>query len=159
MTGWRRDVSRAAVILATSTVLGLASNALSARPLQILSSEGPGVGADRAPRITPLQLKTAWAQGRALLLLDVRSDSSYAEGHSPRALHAPAPDFVLHYERLGLATVLKAADGVVVACEGGDCAAGDRVAAQLRGLGHKDVRVLQGGWEAAAHAGLESTRK
>lgn len=155
MTGWRRDLCRAAAIVTASTVLGLATNSLSARPLRVLGAERSIGDAVREPRIGVEELKAEWARGRALLLLDVRSDSSYAAGHSPKALHAPASGFLGHYDRLGLATVLKATEGVVVVCDNDDCAAADRVALQLRTLGHRGVRVLDGGWEAARKAGLE----
>jgi len=152
MSGWMRDLGRIGVILFGASVLGLLANALSAHPVSLRPS---GI-AFRAPRISAAELKEAWAGGKALLLLDVRSDASFREGHASQAIHAPAPTFLDHYRRLGLANVLRAAQGVVVACEGGDCSAGDDVAKLLKELGHPEVRVLDGGWPAGRRVGLES---
>jgi rhodanese-related sulfurtransferase len=158
MSGWARELGRAAAILVASSAMGLAFNAVSARPVPLLARDGPGAWPERAPRIAAKDLRSAWEANRAVLLLDVRSEDSFRSGHSPRALHAPAPEFLRHYNRLGLATVLRAAEEIVVVCDGEDCSAGDRVAKVLRDLGHGPVRVVEGGWSAARSAGLEEVR-
>jgi rhodanese-related sulfurtransferase len=158
MSGWARELGRAAAILVASSAMGLAFNALSARPVPLLARDGPGAWPDRAPRISAKDLRAAWETNRGVLLLDVRSEEAFRSGHSPRALHAPGPQFIRHYNRLGLATVLRAAEEIVVVCEGDDCSAGDRTAKVLKELGHGPVRVLEGGWSAARGAGLEEVR-
>jgi rhodanese-related sulfurtransferase len=104
-------------------------------------------------------LERAWREGRALLLLDVRPEEDHGHGHPHQALHAPAKDFARHYQRLGLATVLKAAEGVVVMCASETCPQADRVAKELRELGHSSLWVLQGGWEAYRASGLEDVER
>jgi 3-mercaptopyruvate sulfurtransferase SseA len=42
-----------------------------------------------------------------------------------------------------------------VVCDSELCPAGDRVAKILESMNHKNVRVLQGGWDAYEKAGLE----
>lgn len=152
MNGWLGDLGRVVVILAGSSACALLANAFSPHPLTLREPESRV----RAPRITADELRASWSRRQALLLLDVRSEESFREGHSPRAIHAPASAFLDHYRNLGLANVLRAADGIVVACEGEDCSAGDYVAKLLRDLGHPDVRVLVGGWPEGRRAGLES---
>jgi len=152
MSGWRRELGRVAVILIGSSSLGFLANVLAAHPVSLQPSES----ADRAPRISAEELKEAWVRRKAVLLLDVRSEASYREGHASQAIHAPASEFLDRYRALGLANVLRAADGVVVACEGEDCSAGDHVAMLLKNLGHPEVRVLEGGWPAGRRVGLES---
>ena len=157
--GLRADLLRLACILAVTSVLGIGANALSRRPVPLLAADGPGALPDRASRISVNRLRRELGSGRALFLLDVRSSEGFKADHAPQALNAPAPEFLDRYRELGLSSVLKAADGVVVICEGGDCSAGDRVAKLLQGLGHPEVRVLEGGWEAYLRGGLERTGK
>jgi rhodanese-related sulfurtransferase len=158
MTVWKRDLGRSVAILAMSSGLGLAANGLSARPVPLLKADGPGAWRDRAPRMTGHELRTAWEGNRAILLLDVRSREAFDRGHASRALHAPAQDFLAHYERLGLAYALKAAEGIVVVCDSEDCHAADRVAMLLMDLGHRPTWVLQGGWDAGRREGLGDAR-
>jgi 3-mercaptopyruvate sulfurtransferase SseA len=156
MDSGRRDVFRLMCMLIGFSILGLATNALSQKPVPVFSSTGPGAWPDRSPRITAEELRSEWARGKAILLLDVRSTPAYLAGHSGRALHAPAPEFLDSYRRLGLQTILKAADEVAILCEGEDCSSGDRIHHVLRALGHsQEIRVLDGGWPAYRRAGLE----
>jgi rhodanese-related sulfurtransferase len=159
MICWKRDLGRVMVILAAASAIGLATNALALRPVPILDGKGPGAWPERERRMTVQELERGWRRGRALLLLDVRAEDAFEHGHPRHALHAPATDFARHYSRLGLSSVLKAAEGVVVMCGSDACPQADRVAKELRELGHPALWVLQGGWEAYQLSGLEDVER
>lgn len=142
-----RDVRRLAILIAGSTAFALLTNALGAHPVPLLG-EGPGHAPRLATRMTVSDFRRETAAGKVWLLLDVRAEESFRQAHPEGALNAPAAKFLAHYRRLGLASILKAADGTVVLCESAECFSGDRVAAQLEGMGHRPVRVLHGGWKA-----------
>jgi len=159
MNSWKRELGRAGAILLASSVIGLATNALAVRPVPLLDRDGPGAWPERERRMNVQELEREWRRGRALLLLDVRADDAYEHGHPRQALHAPATDFARHYSRLGLASVLKAAEGVVVMCGSDACPQADRVAKELRELVHSSLWVLEGGWEAYQASGLEDVER
>ncbi len=148
--GWA-DVLCAALIGVGASGVGLAVNALSPRPVPLLSA-GPGALPERQPRISAAELKSVWAEGRAVVLLDVRRGR--ADGSAARAVHVPADRFHEIWAQGALAGSLRAAKEVVVMCEGGACSTGDRVARLLRDLGFGEVRVLEGGWPSYREAGL-----
>jgi rhodanese-related sulfurtransferase len=152
---WKKDFGRLAILLSASSVLGLAANAISPHPVPLLSSDGPGAWPDLAPRMTLSRLGSEIRSGRLFLLLDVRSEEAFRQGHAAGALHAPATAFLDAYRHLSLGTLLQAADGVVVLCESAECPSSDRVAHLLKGLGHQNVYVLEGGWKAYHGSNLE----
>jgi rhodanese-related sulfurtransferase len=152
-----RDLRRLGILVAASTALGLLVNALSATPVPLASADGPGAWQDLAERVTVSELGTMLTGGRGFLLLDVRGADAFQRSRSPKALNVPAPEFMERYGRPGLASLLKAADGIVVLCDSEACPSADRVARQLKDLGFRDVRVLQGGWKSYRASGLERT--
>ncbi len=149
---WRRDILRAALIVAGSAALSLSVNALSARPVPLLAGDGPGALPERAPRVGVVELQALLSSGEFVVLLDVRGAEPFASGRPAGALNAPAAEFLQHYPALNLR--LKAAAQVVVLCESEECPSADRVAKLLAELGHGNVRVLDGGFKAYSAAGL-----
>jgi rhodanese-related sulfurtransferase len=147
-----RDVRRLAILIAGSTAFALLTNALGAHPVPLFG-EGPGHAPRLSTRMTVDEFRRGTGAGKLWLLLDVRAEEAFRQGHPEGALNAPAGEFLAHYRRLGLASILKAADGVVVLCESAECFSGDRVAALLEGLGPRPVRVLHGGWKAWRESG------
>jgi rhodanese-related sulfurtransferase len=109
-------------------------------------AEFPGI------RIISLaEAEDLWRMGEAAFL-DARTKDTYAQGHVPRAMSAPAedaeaslPSFV---ERLPLEGAL------VIYCEGGDCSSSLALAKLLYEKGFTDIRVFNGGWEEWERAGL-----
>lgn len=148
------EVLRALVIVVAAGAMGLSTNALKEKPVPLLARDGPGAPPERARRISAAGLKAGLEAGRAIIVLDVRSEEKFAAGHAANARNAPAPEFLTHYARLHLSTLLLAAEDVVLICESDLCPSADRVAKQLGELGHKNVHVLQDGWEAYRAAGL-----
>jgi len=151
----KRDLGRIAVLVFSSWCLGVINNALLGSPIPLWSAEGPGDWRDRSERISPARLQEERAEGRVLLLLDVRSETDFHSGHAPGAILAPASDFVNVYVRLHLGEILVAAQGVVVICASNQCSSGDRVAKILKELGHSNVRVLSGGWHGYRESHME----
>ena len=142
---WGREFVRAGIIVAAACALGLAVNAVKAKPLAVLDPNGPGA-IPNEPRVSPVQLKEWLNSKKNVLLLDVRNDDNYNLGHAPQSIHAPEPQFEENYRDQNLATILKAADEVVVLCDSSECPAADRIAKNLQDIGHTNVRVLQDGW-------------
>lgn len=151
---WKCELRRVLVIVAGASLIGLAGNALSGRPVPLLSADGPGAWPQRAARITIPELRDALAGHKAVLILDVRGDGPFRAGHPEAAVHAPYESFIDGYNRRGLAARLRAAEIVVVLCESDECPSADRAAKLLDDLGHAGARVLQGGWAAYRASGL-----
>lgn len=145
---WIRSALLLGLILGTA----LTANALSKRPLPLGSGQGPGQPVRRSPRLSIDQLGRDLSSGSVVVLLDVRRD--VRDGRPARSIHIPAESFPVRYVSDRLAGPLKAASFIVVICEGGACSAADRVARLLQSLGHREVRVLQGGWLAYQKSGL-----
>ena len=151
---WRGECLRSVAVVAVSAAVALGLNCLTAKPVPLLASDGPGSLPERALRINVEDLRTLLASGRAVLLLDVRRDEPFQAGHAVGALPAPADDFAAHYQNLNLSTRLLAAEDIILVCESDDCPSADRVAKFLKDLQHANVRVIYGGWQAYAQAGL-----
>ncbi len=155
----RRDLARLLAVVAASSALGFATNALSAKPVPVFSSRGPGAWPERAPRVAADGLRSALAAGGRPLLLDVRSAEAFRSGRAEGSVNAPYDRFIDEYGGPDLAPLLRAAPWVVVLCENESCPSADRVARLLAELGHPNVGVFQGGWEAYRAAGLPEARR
>lgn len=91
----------------------------------------------------PADLAADRAAGRAPLVLDVRSEAAWAQGHLPGAVHLPGPQV-----RERIAQVCPDRDApVVVHCWGPGCNGATRAALVLATLGYTRVRELIGGYE------------
>jgi rhodanese-related sulfurtransferase len=91
----------------------------------------------------PADLAADRAAGRSPLVLDVRSDAAWAQGHLPGAVHLPGP-----LVRDRVADVVPDRDAaVVVHCWGPGCNGATRAALVLATLGYTGVRELLGGYE------------
>ncbi|MET0898704.1 MAG: rhodanese-like domain-containing protein [Mycobacterium sp.] len=84
------------------------------------------------------------------LVLDVRDDAAWAQGHIPGAVHVPLS---LLGERIG-AVVPDLDTGIVVYCWGPGCNGSTKAALALAKLGYREVRELVGGFEYWAREGL-----
>jgi rhodanese-related sulfurtransferase len=98
----------------------------------------------------PSDLAAARANGRAPIVVDVRSEVAWAQGRIPGALHAP---LAVLSERA--AELMPDRDSeVVVYCWGPGCNGSTRAALALAELGYTRVRELIGGFEYWAREGL-----
>jgi len=154
ISSWRREIQRVLAIAAAASILGLITNALNEKPVPLFVRDGPGAPPERARRMSAVSLKAALSDGRVILILDVRGEDAFAAGHPQFALNAPATNFIDHYAKLNLSTLLLAAEDIVLLCESDQCPSADRAAKQLAELGHKNTHVLQDGWTAYRAAGL-----
>ena len=98
----------------------------------------------------PSDLAADRAAGRALLVLDVRSDASWSQGRIPGAVHIPNNDLA---ERALEVLPEKDAE-IVVYCWGPGCNGSTRAALTLARLGYTRVRELIGGFEYWSREGL-----
>jgi rhodanese-related sulfurtransferase len=98
----------------------------------------------------PSDLAAARAEGRAPVVVDVRSQESWDQGHIPGACHLPLTDLAA---RIGEVCPDLAAE-IVVYCWGPGCNGSTRGALILTGLGYTQVRELIGGFEYWAREGL-----
>ncbi|MCZ7644803.1 MAG: rhodanese-like domain-containing protein [Planctomycetota bacterium] len=148
---WRGDLLRALALVALAGVLGLATNALSSRPVPILDPSGPGRVAEGAPRIEPAEYAAEATRG-GVLLLDARAERLHAQGRpsgsvavTPEDLDARMPELMLY---------LQSARLVVVLCDSAQCMSADRVVEMLEARGYPGAKVFAGGWEGYKQAGF-----
>ncbi|WP_432038543.1 rhodanese-like domain-containing protein [Streptomyces cucumeris] len=108
----------------------------------------PGQAPSSFPRADFAALAAARERGEHLVVLDVRRDSEHAKGHIVGAVHIPIHEL---HGRLG-----EVPDGTVwVHCAGGMRAA---IAASLLDASGRRVVAVDDGFDAAADAGLTTTR-
>jgi rhodanese-related sulfurtransferase len=98
----------------------------------------------------PSDVAAARAAGRAPLVIDVRSEAGWAQGHIPGAVHIPEPQLPA---RIGEAAPDLDAE-VVVYCWGPGCNGSTKAALALSLLGYTNVREMIGGFEYWAREGL-----
>lgn len=80
----------------------------------------------------------------AYLILDVRPDLFFADGHLPGALNLPRDKMDTLYP--ALKSRLAEARGVVVYCAGRHCDEAEAMIAALKRLGHTNLSLYAGGW-------------
>ncbi len=86
----------------------------------------------------------------AYLILDVRPDLFFEDGHLPGALNLPRDKMDSLYP--ALKSRLEEARGVVVYCAGRHCDEAEAMIAALKRLGHENLSWYPGGWaEWSAH--------
>ncbi len=153
-------VRDAAVVVAVSTVVALAYNAL--RP-----GEGIPLVADEEYDIfvpcpedfgetDPVAPEDYRVAGERTLIVDAQSDEDYAEWHMEGALHAPydwldpVPDEILRK------IARENPEAVVVYGDGGDPDTGRELALELSGGGIRNVYHVEGG-APALRAAMESS--
>lgn len=100
------------------------------------------------PTLEPLELAALQAQAQAPALVDVRSDSEWAQGHIPRALHVDRGYLEQRIEAL----LPDRAQPVVCCCQSG--VRSMFAAETLLRLGYRNVKSLAGGLEAWKQHGL-----
>jgi rhodanese-related sulfurtransferase len=95
--------------------------------------------------VSVADLKSEVGSGRRPQMIDVRTPSEYASGHIPCTVNIPMDQFEARRKDLRLE------DGVVLVCKAGSRA---QIVAGWLGAA-TPVRVLEGGTDAWANAGLE----
>lgn len=155
----RDDTPKAVLLCAIAGGAGLAANLLRAEPL-------PHAHIPRAERLDAAvaKLQTALAATPAgaattveaaevasvlgdprVILVDVRPDLFFADGHLPGAINFPRERLAKEYAQLK--TALTGSTLVVVYCAGHHCEEAEAMAAALTRLGHGNIAVYRGGWE------------
>jgi rhodanese-related sulfurtransferase len=99
------------------------------------------------PRITLAEFKPLHAK-KAVLTIDVRDPHAFDAGHVPGALNVSVVDVEIMANR-----VLKEPRPVVAYCACPDEHSALVVAAKLKRVGVKDIKVLTGGWNGWVKAG------
>jgi rhodanese-related sulfurtransferase len=79
-------------------------------------------------------------QKKGIMLLDVRSDREYSEGHIPGAVHVPLPEIGERVKKL------KKDKELVVYCRNGNQSIW--AIKRLMGMGYKNLYNLKGGYSA-----------
>jgi rhodanese-related sulfurtransferase len=99
----------------------------------------------------PSDVAAARAAGERLVLVDVRNEESWAQGHIPGAIHLPAADLTA---RLGELPPPDDDPDLVVYCWGPGCNGSTKAALALSRAGYRTVREMIGGFEYWAREGL-----
>ena len=98
----------------------------------------------------PADLAADRATGHGPVVIDVRSDAAWQQGHIPHAVHIPRADLE---SRIGI--IASDVDtSIVVYCWGPGCTGSTRAPLTLATLGYRRVRELIGGFEYWAREGL-----
>lgn len=125
-----------------SLLLVLATAGLIA-PVALTAQSAPTADELRqVPRVSLADFKRLHAK-KAVLAIDVRDPHGYDAGHIPGALNLSIVDIEIMGNR-----ILKESRPVVAYCACPDEHSSLVVAARLRRIGAKDIRVLVGGWDA-----------
>jgi len=148
-------VSRAVVLVAASSLVGLGVNAMRAGGMRISAFEAPAVcdGAEASGQ--PLEVEpteaAALCGGSEVIIADARPASRFAEGHVAGAIHLPC-------DATGsvAAEALRRVEGTTTVIVYGETTADALpVAASLRRRAHgMHVVVLRGGFQAWSAASL-----
>ncbi|MDQ7053067.1 MAG: rhodanese-like domain-containing protein [candidate division KSB1 bacterium] len=139
VTNRRSDRPRPAILAGFALIL------LAAALLTIpLAGSNPEVRPSSLDTVTLDDVWQAIDTGSAVLI-DARSPFQYDIGHIPGAINIPvdAENLPALYENHDLRD-----RELIIYCAGPHCDAAERLAARLRELGHRRVRVFSGGWEA-----------
>jgi rhodanese-related sulfurtransferase len=99
----------------------------------------------------PSDVAAARAAGERLVLVDVRDDVAWAQGHIPGAIHLPRAQIPSRLDDLP-----SVADdpNLVVYCWGPGCNGSTKAALALTRAGYRRVREMIGGFEYWAREGL-----
>lgn len=122
-------------------MLSLLTLPLASQTGQGLQTSGPGVA-------TLEEVRQALGK-KDVVLIDARTPFEYDIGHIPGAINIPHDSDSLEtlYRQNQLDMV-----SLIVYCAGPDCNKAELLAERLRQLGHRDVRVFPGGWDAWVNA-------
>lgn len=123
-------------------VIGLAMALMAAPPVFAQKEDTSTV-----PRITLAEFKPLHAKN-AVLTIDVRDPHGFDAGHIPGALNVSVADVEIMANR-----VLKETRPVVAYCACPDDGSSLYVAAKLRRVGVKNIKVLTGGWTSWTKSG------
>jgi rhodanese-related sulfurtransferase len=99
----------------------------------------------------PSDVAAARAAGQKLLVLDVRNQASWDQGHLPGAIHFPSREIE---SRLHELPPVDADPDIVVYCWGPGCNGSTKSALVLAQAGHRSVREMIGGFEYWAREGF-----
>lgn len=152
-SAWKADLARALGIVAVASALGLATNALSSKPVPLLDPQGPGALPEPGPRILGIELlEELRTNPQGILMIDARSDELLAEG-APAGSVRMTPETLVE-DLTQKKPLFDAARLLVVVCDSDMCPRGDDIAKQLKDLGYANVKVFEGGWPAYKESGL-----
>lgn len=99
----------------------------------------------------PSDVAAARTAGQKLLMLDVRNQASWDQGHLPGAIHLPAREIEYRLDEL---PAPDANPNIVVYCWGPGCNGSTKAAFALSQAGYRSVREMIGGFEYWAREGF-----
>jgi len=164
-------------IIVVAAGIGLAQNAMRSRPIKLIqtiepvstaSHDSPAVdstdtaksddsGEQSAPQGSVSAEQTlALLQGGAVVILDARAPSAYADGHIPGAINIPydkLPDYLDVLE-----TSAAPNEKVICYCWSPTCDFSDQLATELKLMGYENVLVFTGGWDHWTAAGYDTEK-
>ncbi|WP_120005199.1 rhodanese-like domain-containing protein [Nesterenkonia muleiensis] len=98
----------------------------------------------------PSDLSEARMKGEAPVVVDVRNQASWDQGHIPNALHIPRADLA---DRIAQHVPDKSSE-IVLYCWGPGCNGSTKAALDLARMGYTNLKELLGGYEYWAKEGL-----
>lgn len=154
MSEARRTVLRAAALVLASVVVGTVVHFPLVKRFLHGEFRESFFEASRFPGVRLISLQEAedlWSSGQ-VTILDARAAGLFRDGHVPGARNIPPEELGQGFPAWVLVMPREAT--LVVYCEGGACRSSLDLAERLHQAGFQDIRVLIGGWEEWARAGL-----
>lgn len=155
----REDAAGATTLLLVALLAGFSVNTLRARPLPLAHATraerlDAAVARLQGPRLAPGTPAPAFVNvadvesalgDSGVLIIDVRPDLFFEDGHIPGAKNLMRDKFEETYPKMSEA--MKKAVRVIVYCAGAHCETGEAVTEALRKLGHNNISLYRGGWD------------
>ena len=165
------------VIMAVAAGIGLARNGMRSRPIKLVQTIKPvstaihdktetdttnaSADGERGAQTLPegsisAQEMKALVDGGAVVILDARAPSAFAEGHIPGAVNIPYDQLPNYIEKLEMSAAPD--EKIVCYCWSPTCDFSDQLATELKLMGYEDVLVFTGGWDHWTAGGYDTEK-
>jgi rhodanese-related sulfurtransferase len=143
------------IIMAFALIFSLAG-CQSLHPAHLQSTQARLVNRQLPLELSLDQFKICVKKNEALIL-DVRDEQNYRQGHVPGALllpYEPQNNFEAAYKTLKLKLEADKNRPIVLYCMGSSCPLSEAMRNRFVSLGYTDIAVFSAGWDAWHRAGL-----
>jgi len=151
----KQAVWQVPLLVITACVIGIGINTLRPDGLALVgdwSEQARFADAAGESLVIGLDEAAGLFERQAVLFLDARPQSQYAEGHIQGALSLPWQEADRYF--IDLAERLEGASAIITYCDGESCDLSHELAIFLKEMGFENARVLVNGWTVWQQAGL-----
>ena len=157
---FKQAVWQVSLLVITACVIGIAINTLRPDGLALVgdwSEQTRFADAAGDSMVIGLDEAADLFERQAVLFVDARPQSQYAEGHIQGALSLPWQEADRYF--MELAERLDGTSTIITYCDGESCDLSHELAIFLKEMGFENVRVLVNGWTVWQQAGLPADRE